>query len=313
MNCGEKRVVTILGCTASGKGELARRLALVLDAEIVSLDSMKIYRGMDIGTNKPSHSERAATPHHLIDVADVWESFSAARYVELADAAINSIHERGRPALLVGGTMLYFRCLHEGIFTGPSADADIRARIRRRISTEGSDRLHAELASIDPAAAAKIHPQDHRRIERALEVFELTGIPISRLQAQWDRSALRRPDWSWRIIGLSRQREAANKRINERVRRMIASGLVDEARRLWSDPRGLGAQARAAVGYAELYDHFEGQTSLEEAVERIKINSRRLAKSQRTWLKRVADISWFDPDTTSADAIVSGIHELSTP
>ena len=288
------RVIAILGCTASGKGELGRALAERIGGEIVSVDSMKVYRGMDIGTAKPSAADLAAVPHHLVNVADAWEPFSAARFVQLADAAVADIHARGRPAVAVGGTVLYFRAFYNGLFEGPSADESVRAEIRARADEIGLDALHAELAAVDPQAAARIHRNDIRRIERALEVHRLTGQPISKLQTQWDAPALRRPDWQWRLIGLRREREAANRRINERVRRMIAAGLVDEARRIWSDPRGVSSQARQAVGYAELFDHFEGRISLEEAIERIKIHSRRLAKHQRTWMRRMSDISWID-------------------
>jgi len=290
----EKRVITILGCTASGKGSLARALAREIGGEILSVDSMKVYRGMDIGTAKPTPEQRAAVPHHLIDVADPWETFSVARFVELADRAVAEIHARERPVIAVGGTVLYFKCFYEGMFAGPSADPKLRAEIRSRAKEDGLEALHRELAEIDPEAAARIHRNDLRRIERALEVYRLTGTPISRLQKQWDRDSIRRPDWDWTLIGLRREREAANRRINERVRRMIAAGLVDEARRIWSDPRGVSDQARQAVGYAELFDHFEGKLELDRATEEIKIHSRRLAKQQRTWLRRLPNVHWIE-------------------
>jgi len=281
------RVLVLLGCTACGKGALARALAAELGGEILSIDSMKVYRGMDIGTAKPTPEQRAALPHHLIDVADPWESFSAARFVELADRAVAEIHSRGRPIIAVGGTVLYFKCFYEGLFAGPSADPALRRELRARAARDGVDTLHAELAAVDPAAAERIHRHDLRRIERALEVYRLSGVPISRLQQQWDAGCLRRPDWDWALIHLQREREAVNRRINERVRQMAAAGLVEEARRLWSDPRGVGPQARQAVGYRELFDHFEGRLTLDEAVEQIKVRTRRLAKQQRTWLRRL--------------------------
>lgn len=288
------RVIAILGCTASGKGHLARALAARRGGEIVSVDSMKVYRGMDIGTAKPSAAERAAVPHHLIDVADPWESFSAARFLALADPIVADIHARGRPAVAVGGTVLYFKCFYQGLFAGPGADLAVRAEIRRRAAAEGLPALHAELARLDPEAAARIHPNDLRRIERALEVYQLTGTPISALQQQWAEATLRRPDWHWTLIGLRRPREAASQRINQRVRQMVAAGLVEEARRLWSDPRGVSPQAAQAVGYAELFAHFDGRLPLEHAIEQIKIHSRRLAKQQRTWLRRLPGVQWLD-------------------
>jgi tRNA dimethylallyltransferase len=289
----ERRVITILGCTASGKGTLARALARQIGGEILSIDSMKVYRGMDIGTAKPGPAERAAVLHHLIDVADPWESFSAARFVELADRAVAEIHGRQRPVVAVGGTVLYFKCFFEGLFAGPSADPRLRDEIRRRAQTEGLAALHAGLAQVDPQAAARIHRNDLRRIERALEVYQLTGTPISRLQQQWSGGALRRPDWDWKLIGLRYPREVANHRINQRVRRMLDAGLVDEAQRLRSDPHGLSAQAAQAVGYAELLAHLAGQLTLDEAIEQIKIHSRQLAKHQRTWLRRLAAVCWI--------------------
>ncbi|MEW6250830.1 MAG: tRNA (adenosine(37)-N6)-dimethylallyltransferase MiaA [Planctomycetota bacterium] len=290
----ENRVITVVGVTAAGKGALARGLARRLGAEILSIDSMKVYRGMDIGTAKPPAEVRAAIPHHLIDVADPWESFSVARFVELADRAVETIHARGRPVVAVGGTVLYLKCWYEGIFTGPSTDPVIRAALRRRAASEGAAALHAELARIDPAAAERIHRNDVRRIERALEVYQLTGQPITALQQQWAAGRPRRADWRWLPLGIERPRAEANQRINLRVKRMLAAGLVAEARRLWSDPRGLGPQARQAVGYAELCDHFEGRLTLDEAIERIKINTRRLAKHQRTWLKRMRHVHWLN-------------------
>lgn len=290
----ERRVIVILGCTASGKGTLARALAPALDAELVSLDSMKVYRGMDVGTAKPSAAARAAVPHHLLDVADPWEAFSAARYVELADAAVEAIHARGRPAIAVGGTMLYFKCWHDGLFEGPSATPEVRAQIRARVETEGLDALYDELATVDPATAARLHRNDLRRIERALEVYMVSGRPISELQRQWDSSGLRRPDWQWTLLGVKRERDENSRRINLRVKRMFAAGLVEEARRIWSDPRGMSTPAAQATGYAELFAHFEGQCTADEAFEQIKIHTRQLAKHQRTWLRRVPNVQWLD-------------------
>ncbi|MGE3182363.1 MAG: tRNA (adenosine(37)-N6)-dimethylallyltransferase MiaA [Phycisphaerae bacterium] len=307
-------VIAIVGCTASGKGAVAREIATRLGGEIVSVDSMKIYRTMDIGTAKPAAAHRAAIPHHLIDVADPWDAFSAARYVDLADAAIDDIHSRGKPAIVVGGTIMYFRFLYEGVFEGPSADDAFRAEIRRRAAVEGVEALHAELAAIDPDAAARIHRNDIKRIERALEVYALTGAPISKLQKQWaDGSRLRRDDWHWRVFALRRDRDDANRRINARVRRMIDEGLEAEARRLFDDPRGISEPARQAVGYAEWFAHFAGKLKRDEAVERIKINSRRLGKHQRTWLRRFPGVTWIEVAENAtvdgvADAITAALH-----
>lgn len=303
---GEARVIAILGCTASGKAAVARTLAPGLGAEILSIDSMKVYRGLDIGTAKPGAAERATLPHHLIDVVDPWEHFSAARFVELADAIVAQVHARGRPVLAVGGTIMYFKFFYEGVFEGPAADPALRSGLRARAAREGTPALHADLSRVDPQAAQRIHPHDLKRIERALEVHQLTGAPISGLQQQWSGGQRRRPEWNWQVFGLRRERGDSNRRINERVRRMVAGGLIEEARSAWSDPRGLGDGPRQAVGYKELFEHFAGRCTLDEAVERIKINSRRLAKHQRTWLRRLSDADILDvaedepPEQTAA-------------
>lgn len=302
----ENRVIAILGCTASGKGSVGRALAREIDAEIVSVDSMKVYRGMDIGTAKPKPAELAEVPHHLIDVADPWEAFSAARFVEMADAAVEGIHARGRPVIVVGGTVLYFKFFHDGVFEGPSADPEFRAKLHERAQREGSAALHAELSRVDAEAGARIHPNDMRRIERALEVYHLTGKPISEHQRQWENPTVRRSDWDWQLIGLRRPKEEASRRINRRVRSMVDRGLVEEARRLYDDPRGISTPARQAVGYAELFAHFRGECPLEHAIEQIKIHSRRLAKHQRTWLRREAGLAWVD---VAEDDDVAGVCE----
>jgi len=285
------RVDFLIGCTGSGKGAVGRAVAERIGAEIVSVDSMKVYRRMDIGTAKPTREERARVPHHLIDVAEPWESFSVARYVEAADAAIRDITARGRRVLVVGGTCLHIKALSEGLFEGPGADPQIRAEIRRRAGREGAAALHRELARIDPRAAQRIHPNDLRRIERALEVFRLAGRPISELQQQWDAPQRR---YDCRFIGLRREKADQNPRINLRVQRMIDRGLVDEVRLLLSAPGGLSDVAAQAVGYAEIIAYLRGEDALEDAVERIKINTRRLAKSQRTWFRRWRDVAWVD-------------------
>ncbi|MBL8878129.1 MAG: tRNA (adenosine(37)-N6)-dimethylallyltransferase MiaA [Phycisphaerales bacterium] len=290
-----------------GKSALAHAAARTLGAEILSIDSMQVYRGMNIGTAKATPEERSEVPYHLIDVLDPCESFSAARFVELADQAVAAVHARGRPVVAVGGTTLYFKSFHEGLFEGPSADACIREAIRNRIQHEGLEALHAELARIDPVAAARIHRNDARRVERALEVYQLTGRRISELQQQWERSRLRRPDWRWTLIHLHRERDLLNRRINERVRQMRAAGLTVEARRIWDDPRGVSPQARQAVGYAELFDNFGGCWSEDEAYEQIKIHSRRLGKQQRTWLRRIPGAHLIDAGERDAADFVQDV------
>lgn len=289
----------VIGCTGCGKGALGRVLAERTNAEIVSADSMKVYRRMDIGTAKPSGEIRRQIPHHLIDVVEPCEEFSVARYVELAEQAIANIHARSRQVLVVGGTPMYIKALTEGLFEGPSADTATRERLIQLAQDEGNAALHARLTRLDDAAARRIHPNDRRRLVRALEVIEITGKPISALQQQWDRE--RR--FSCNFVGLRRTREDQHSRTNARARRMIEQGLVEEVKSLLDKPAPLSETARKAVGYAEIIEHLAGQCSLDEAIEKIKINTRRLAKSQRTWFRRFRDVQWVDllPDDNAAE------------
>lgn len=304
-------IALLLGVTASGKSSCALALAERLNAEIVSVDSMQVYRGMNIGTAKPTRDELARVPHHLVDVVEPWESFSAARFSESADEAIREIAGRGRLPLVVGGTPLYVMSLMFGMFEGPSADPGFRAELRERAEREGTPALHTDLVRIDPEAAERIHPNDYKRIERALEVHHATGRPLSAQQTQWDSGHLRYPA---RIVGLRREKEDASRRINARVKQMIADGLVDEVRGLLSHPNGMSEQARQALGYAQIIDHLEGRSSLEEAVESIKILTRRFAKHQRTWFRKFYFAKWIDvsPDDTT-DLIADRTMEAIAP
>ncbi len=284
-------MILVLGVTASGKGRLAFELARRLGGELVSIDSMKVYRRMDIGTGKPTLETRRQIPHHLIDVVEPSESFSVGRFLDLATAAIDDVRARGLPVIAVGGTALYIKALLYGLFEGPGRDEAIRAELRARAESEGLPALHEELRRIDPAAADRIHVPDAKRIIRALEVHRLTGRPISSFQTQFD-AASPRPGWT--LIGLRRPREAESHRINARVKRMIDSGLVDEVKSLLAEEKPLSQQARCAIGYAEIIDHLNGKMSLDDAIEAIKKNSRHLAKAQRTWFKRFAEVHWLD-------------------
>ncbi len=285
------RVNLLIGCTAGGKSRVGLELARRFEGEILSVDSMKIYRRMDIGTAKPSPEVRRRIPHHGIDIVEPSDSFSLADYLDYADQAIRAIDKHNKPVLAVGGTMLYVRGLTAGVFQGPGADAQFRAKIRQRAKEQGQEKLHAELARIDPEAAQRIHPNDIRRIERALEVFHLTGQPISELQTQWEQSS---GPYDCRIVALRRPKEEANRRINARVKRMIEAGLVEEVKTLLAEPKGIGSQAAQAVGYAEIIAHLRGEMPLDKAIEKIKINTRRLGKSQRTWMRRIPGITFLD-------------------
>jgi tRNA dimethylallyltransferase len=287
-----KRII-ILGVTASGKARLAFELARQLDAEIISVDSMKIYRRMDIGTAKPSLEMRQQRQYHMIDLIEPSESYNAGLYYERAFAALHQIESRGRRVIAVGGTALYVKALMYGLFDGPGSDETLRQRLQQRADTEGSVALHRELVQIDPMAAERISPNDTRRIIRAHEVYQITGKPISSFQNQFD---VMKPRHAWTILGLRRAKEQESQRINARVKSMIQAGLVQEVESLLLEDKPLSQQARAAIGYAEIIEHLQGAKPLDETVEYIKINTRRLAKAQRTWFKTFRNVHWLDID-----------------
>lgn len=299
--------ILILGVTASGKGRLAFGLAKSLNAEIISIDSMKVYRRMDIGTAKPPKEIHDQIPYHLIDVVEPSQSFSVARFLELANAAIKDIQNREKTIVAVGGTALYIKSLLYGLFEGPGADEQIRAELKAQAQAEGLDKLYEQLQKIDPDTANKISSNDARRIIRALEVYKLTGQPISRFQQQW--SADNKHDWI--IIGLRRKKPEESKRINARVKKMLDAGLVDEVKRLLAEPKPLSNQARCAIGYAEIIEHLSGKTSLDDAIELIKKNTRKLAKTQRTWFKTFKNVRWLDlADNETIDSVLNRTQEI---
>jgi len=304
-------ILVITGETAGGKERLALAVARQVGGEIVSADSMKVYRGMDVGTAKPSAEERRAVPHHLIDVADPGETFSTARWLALAEAAVADAAGRGRVPIVSGGTALYLKALLEGLFKGPGADADLRDRLKAEAQSHGTPALHARLARVDPAAAGRIHPNDLRRIVRALEVWERTGSPISDLQTQWGRD---RPCYRPLLVAIRRAAADLDRRIAERVARMVKAGLLDEVRRLAARPEGLAMGPRQAVGYAEVLDHLAGRLTWAEALEAIALHTRQFAKRQRTWLRRFHGLQWLDaeadtPVETLADRVVNRWRE----
>ena len=270
--------ILLVGPTASGKSALALALAQRCSVEIVSADSMQVYRRMDVGTAKPRPEERAAVPHHLIDIVEPTDAFSVRDWLGRADAVIGDIASRQRTPVVVGGTHLYAKAFLEGLFEAP-ADPDVRAELAAR--EPASNR--ADLERVDPAAAQRIHPNDRRRTVRALEVHRITGMPISDLQSQWDAGRHR---VGTTLVALEWRNEPLARRINARVKRMVERGLVEEVRGLWHADQ-LGRTAREAVGYKQLIDHFEGRASLAGAIEQIKVDTRRLAKNQRTWLRRL--------------------------
>ena len=285
--------LVILGPTASGKSDLAMALARRLGGEILSVDSMQVYRGMDIGTAKPTAAERAEIPHHLIDLVDPNEEFTVARFVELADEVIGKVRT---PLIATGGTPLYYKALFEGLFEGPPADASIR----QRLAQEPGEALHRRLSEVDPPAAARIHANDTRRLIRALEVYELTGQPITSFQTDWSAPANRHPA-TW--IGLNWDKETLNRRINARVKSMIAAGWLDETRELLRRYGTLSKTAAEATGYADLIAHVQGKTKLEEAIEQIKISTRQLARKQMKWFRRWPQVTWLQGEGEASQRI----------
>ena len=281
----------LTGATAAGKTGVGIALAQRIGAEIISLDSMAIYRGMDIGTAKPLAAERAAVPHHLLDIVDPMEEFSVAQYVAAAAATVAAIRARGKEVLFVGGTPLYLKSLLRGLFEGPPADWQLRREIEEELAHVGQQALYDRLEQVDPVAAAHIHPHDTRRLIRALEVYRATGEPISHQQLQFEEG---RPAEACRVFVLRRPRAELHQRIEGRVEAMIDAGLVDEVRRLTSDGRQLSRTARQAVGYREVLAFLAGEYAREEMIARMKARTRRFAKRQGTWFRSLSECQFVD-------------------
>jgi tRNA dimethylallyltransferase len=281
------QTIFLVGPTAVGKSAVAIELARSLKAEIVSADSMQVYRGMDIGTAKATAAERAAVPHHLIDVCEVSDRFDVKRLVTLAESVIR----RRSPVIVVGGTGLYIRALRRGLFEGPARNLKLRERLEKMSAVE----LFDELQRVDPQTACKIDRHNPRRLVRALEVFYQTGKPIAELQTQWGTTEVPRQarDDSFGVC-LNRERDDLHGRIEQRIDAQIASGWVDEVRRLLARGLEKNPTAMQAAGYRELAAHIRGELSLDEAVALIKTRTRQLAKRQLTWFRRESDLQWIE-------------------
>lgn len=304
----------LTGATAVGKTAVGIALAQRIGAEIISLDSMTIYRGMDIGTAKPSISQRAAVRHHLLDIVEPSAEFSVAQYMERAAAAVADIRSRGRKPLFVGGTPLYLKSLLRGLFNGPPADWQLRHDIEQELELVGQPALYERLVQVDAVAATHIHPHDTRRLIRALEVFRATGEPISHQQSQFEEG---RPASECRVFVLRRRREELHARIEGRVEAMIECGLVEEARQLTANGKQLGRTARQAVGYREALAYLAGECDRDEIIARIKARTRRFAKRQGTWFRSLSECRFVevegDVDTNSvAESIVALVRARQT-
>jgi tRNA dimethylallyltransferase len=300
------RAVCLFGPTGSGKTEIALALAREFALEIVSVDSAMVYRRMDIGTAKPGAAERAVAPHHLIDIREPWEAYSAGQFVDDALRAMDGIAARGRLPLLVGGTMLYFRALWRGLAPLPAADPTVRAAIDAEARERGWPALHAELARLDPAAAARIRPGDRQRIQRALEVCRLTGARISELQVDAPSPAAR----TWLKIALvPADRDALYRRLDERLAAMARQGFLDEVRRLRDLPlMSAERTAMRAVGYRQIWRHLDGECTQEEAWRQAALATRHLAKRQLTWLRSERSDLVVHPSPAAANAVAAAIR-----
>jgi tRNA dimethylallyltransferase len=291
----------LTGPTAAGKTKVGVPLARKLNAEIISLDSMAVYRGMDIGTAKPSADEQAAVRHHLLDVASPREDFSLSEYLDAAHAAAAEIRGRGKEVLFVGGTPLYLKTLLRGAYQGPPADWEFREQIEKELAEVGLDALHERLQVIDPLLAAKLHPRDKRRIIRGLEVFRLTGQPLSHQQNQFD---LARSAAESRVFVLQWSRELLHQRIEARVDQMFAHGLVAEVQSLIAEHGQLGRTASQAVGYGEVLAHLDllprdgapSPLTLEQCIDAVKTRTRQFAKRQETWFRSLSECTFIEMD-----------------
>ena len=296
----------VTGATAVGKTQIGLALAQRLGGEIISLDSMAVYRGMDIGTAKPSRTDRQLVAHHLLDILDADQEFSAAKYMRLARAAVDDIRGRGRIPVFVGGTPLYLKCLLRGLFVGPSANWPLRNAIEEELANVGQRALYDRLLQVDPLAASQIHPHDTRRLLRALEVQQATGEPISHQQVQFTTG---RTADQVRVFVIRRPREELHQRIEERAERMIADGLVEEVRQLMAKPAGLSRTAAQAVGYREISAYLAGHIDLDAATENIKARTRRFAKRQETWFRSLSECRFIDIcGETAADEVAAEIE-----
>lgn len=301
--------LVLTGPTGSGKSGAALDLAPRLNAEIVALDAMTLYRGMDIGTAKPTPADRQRVPHHLLDVLDPWQAANVAWWLEQAAACCRDLRARGRRPLFVGGTPLYLKALLYGLCEGPPADERVRRDLEEEGRTLGSPALHRRLAQVDPVAATRLHPNDLRRIVRALEVHALTGRPLSAQQSQWpeffaaakdapDPGPSSPPARFHRILWLDPPRAELYARIDRRVEAMLAAGWVDEVERLAADPRGWSRQAGQALGYREILDYLQGARNLADTTDLIQRRTRQFAKRQWTWLRRLPGVPVSDAELT---------------
>jgi tRNA dimethylallyltransferase len=302
-----RQLLLLAGPTAVGKSELALLLAEKLGGEIVSVDSMQVYRGMDIGTAKPSRAEQARVRHHLLDVVEVTDPFDAARFVTLAGAAVAEIQSRGGLPILCGGTGLYFNAFLKGLGEGPPADATLRMQLE----TMPLDEILRELAEHDPVTFERIDRRNRRRLVRALEVIRLTGKPFSAQRADWRETV---PAFMPSLaFGLSRPPDALRRRIDARVEKMFAEGLVEETTKLLAHGLAGNQTASQALGYKHVIAHLRGETSLVDTIALVKTRTRQFAKRQMTWFRRQLELTWIDLEGVATNDCVERIAQRLGP
>lgn len=293
----------MVGPTAVGKTELSLQLAEMLGGEIVSADSRQVYRYMDIGTAKPDIEQRRRIPHHFIDIRNPDEYYSAGEYGRQARQCIDELLAAGKQPIVVGGSGFYIRALVDGLFAPSCSDPEVKAQLRSRIQKEGLHALYQQLQEVDPITASRLHANDAQRIVRALEVYQLTGKPISSFRRGEETPAAFTPIF----IGLTRPRQILYHRIEERVDAMLAAGLVEEVQTLRKMGYGLELNALRTVGYQEVWHYLTGALGYDEMVDAIKLHSRQYAKRQLTWFRRDARIQWFDLEETPAEKVIEQI------
>jgi len=294
------QAVILTGPTCSGKGQVAFELARLINGEIISLDSMKLYRGMDIGTAKPPPERRRHVRYHLIDRVDPNEEYSVGQYVREALSCAADIFSRGKRPIFAGGTPLYLWGLVRGFCAAPPGDPEVRGELEKQAEREGAPALHRRLAEVDPEAASRIHPHDRKRIVRALEVYYQTGKPFTFF---WWHSAIRLPAGSYVIYGLRRPRQELYERINQRVIEMVERGLFQEAELLRKRYKVLSRTAVQCIGYREIWEGMEKGLSKEAVVRMIQRNTRRFSRKQGTWFKRFPEIRWIEAKDRTAEEI----------
>lgn len=301
----KEKLVAVVGPTAVGKTKVSIELAKAFDGEVINGDSMQVYKGMDIGTAKITDKEKEGIPHHLFDMKDPIESYSAAEFQERARAFVTEINQRGRIPVVVGGTGMYIKSLtHHYNFSETDSDVEFREKMEIYYSEYGGEALYQKLKAADPESAEQIHPHNVRRVIRALEIYHVTGVPASQRRKQ----ELTSP-YQLALVGLSMDRELLYERINKRVDQMMEQGLLEEVSLLYHN--GVrNCQSVQAIGYKEIYSYLQGECTLEEAVERLKRNSRRYAKRQYTWFRRQMDVHWFEITPGEIGKKISAIKQF---